>query len=87
MERVCLPEKGLFPSPDEIGLSCTCPDWADMCKHAAAVLYGVGARLDARPELLFALRGVDMRSLSRASQEKAPKQSRNRHIAQILQSQ
>jgi uncharacterized Zn finger protein len=69
MERVCLPEKGLFPSPDEIGLSCTCPDWADMCKHAAAVLYGVGARLDARPELLFALRGVDHAELvSRAGE-------------------
>jgi len=27
------------------------------CKHLAAVLYGVGARLDARPELLFSLRG------------------------------
>lgn len=69
MERVCLPEKGLFPSPDEIGLSCTCPDWAGMCKHVAAVLYGVGARLDARPELLFVLRGVDHTELvSRAGE-------------------
>jgi uncharacterized Zn finger protein len=59
MERVCLPGKGLFPSPKEIKLSCSCPDWADMCKHVAAVLYGVGARLDASPELLFTLRGVD----------------------------
>ena len=50
--------KGLFPTPKEIKLSCSCPDWADMCKHVAAVLYGVGARLDASPELLFLLRGV-----------------------------
>ena len=49
---------GLFPSPDEITLSCSCPDWADMCKHVAAVLYGVGARLDQKPEHLFLLRGV-----------------------------
>ena len=59
MERVCLRDKGLFPSPKDIKLSCSCPDWADMCKHVAAVLYGVGARLDASPELLFTLRGLD----------------------------
>lgn len=52
-------EKGLFPQPSEIKLECSCPDWADLCKHLAAVLYGVGARLDAQPELLFVLRGVD----------------------------
>ncbi len=50
---------GLFPSPDEIHLSCSCPDWAVMCKHVAAVLYGIGNRLDHAPELLFSLRGVD----------------------------
>jgi uncharacterized Zn finger protein len=59
MERVCRDGDGLFPAPHEIKLSCTCPDWADMCKHVAAVLYGAGARLDAAPELLFTLRGVD----------------------------
>jgi len=52
-------EKGLFPQPSEITLKCSCPDWASLCKHLAAVLYGVGARLDAQPELLFVLRGVD----------------------------
>jgi uncharacterized Zn finger protein len=52
-------DKGLFPKPDEIDLDCSCPDWADLCKHLAAVLYGVGARLDDQPELLFLLRGVD----------------------------
>jgi uncharacterized Zn finger protein/biotin operon repressor len=50
---------GLFPSPSEIHLSCSCPDWAVMCKHVAAVLYGVGNRLDHAPEMLFSLRGVD----------------------------
>ena len=56
-------ESGLFPSPKEIDLECSCPDWADMCKHVAAVLYGVGARLDQRPELLFLLRHVDHNEL------------------------
>jgi uncharacterized Zn finger protein len=51
--------KGLFPKPSEIRLACDCPDWAEMCKHIAAVLYGVGARLDQQPELLFLLRNVD----------------------------
>ncbi len=50
---------GLFPRPKEIEMSCSCPDWATMCKHVAAVMYGVGARLDAQPELLFTLRNVE----------------------------
>ncbi|ACL04720.1 zinc finger SWIM domain protein [Desulfatibacillum aliphaticivorans] len=52
-------QNGLFPLAKEISLDCTCPDWAVMCKHVAAVMYGVGARLDENPELLFLLRGVD----------------------------
>ena len=59
MEIVTRKGEGLFPSPREISLSCSCPDWATMCKHVAATLYGVGARLDHEPELLFTLRGVD----------------------------
>lgn len=55
--------QGLFPSPREISLDCSCPDWADMCKHVAAAMYGVGARLDRAPEQLFALRGVDHQEL------------------------
>ena len=51
--------QGLFPGPREMTFDCSCPDWAEMCKHVAAVLYGVGARLDGSPELLFRLRGVD----------------------------
>jgi uncharacterized Zn finger protein len=67
MERVCRDSDGLFPAPREIKLSCSCPDWADMCKHVAAVLYGVGARLDAAPDLLFTLRGVDRAELVSAA--------------------
>lgn len=59
MQIITDPEKGLFPHPKEIKLSCSCPDWADMCKHVAAVLYGVGARLDDKPEELFMLRQAD----------------------------
>lgn len=63
MERICRQDQGLFPKPSEIEFSCSCPDYASMCKHVAAVLYGVGARLDQRPELLFRLRGVDEKEL------------------------
>jgi uncharacterized Zn finger protein len=59
MERICEPDKGLFPKPNEIRMSCNCPDYADVCKHIAAVIYGIGARLDEQPELLFRLRQVD----------------------------
>ena len=50
---------GLFPSPKEIEFECSCPDWASMCRHIAATLYGIGARLDEDPMLFFTLRGVD----------------------------
>ena len=56
-------ERGLFPKPGEIKFDCSCPDWASMCKHVASVLYGVGGRLDDRPESLFLLRGVDTAEL------------------------
>lgn len=59
MDVVTRPGKGLFPEPKQISFECSCPDWAGMCKHVAAVLYGVGARLDQQPELLFRLRHVD----------------------------
>src|SRR5208337_452063 len=70
MDGVCREGDGLFPAPKEIKLSCSCPDWAEMCKHVAAVLYGVGARLDEKPALLFELRGVDENQLlANAGQE------------------
>ncbi|HTJ41593.1 MAG TPA: SWIM zinc finger family protein [Kofleriaceae bacterium] len=63
MERICRAGTGLFPAPAEITFDCSCPDVAVMCKHVAAVLYGVGARLDASPELLFVLRALDHHEL------------------------
>jgi uncharacterized Zn finger protein len=68
MQIVTRHERGLFPTPKEIDLDCSCPDWADLCKHVAASLYGVGAKLDQNPTLLFLLRGVDAADLiSKAS--------------------
>ena len=56
-------DQGLFPHPSEIRFNCNCPDWAEMCKHVAASMYGIGVRLDTEPELLFKLRGVDHQEL------------------------
>jgi uncharacterized Zn finger protein len=64
-------KEGLFPLPKEISFKCDCPDWAGMCKHIAAVMYGVGARLDASPDLLFTLRGVDHQELIAVDAEAA----------------
>ena len=63
MEILTRKATGLFPAPEEIQMKCSCPDWATMCKHVAAVLYGVGARLDQSPELLFKLRSVNHEDL------------------------
>ncbi len=63
MTRLCEEKTGLFPAPKDILFTCSCPDWASMCKHVAAVLYGIGARLDHQPELLFTLRSVDSQDL------------------------
>lgn len=51
---------GLFPSPREISFNCSCPDWAVMCKHVAAVMYAIGVRFDENPFWFFALRGIDI---------------------------
>jgi uncharacterized Zn finger protein len=59
LEQLTDPETGLFPRKKEMKLDCDCPDYSSLCKHLAAVLYGVGNRLDSQPELLFTLRGVD----------------------------
>ncbi len=63
MEIVTDPKNGLFPHPKEIRFNCNCPDWAEMCKHVAASMYGIGVRLDTEPELLFKLRGVNHEEL------------------------
>ena len=63
MEVMTRPQTGLFPRPKQIKLSCSCPDWAEMCKHVSAALYGIGTRLDEKPELLFTLRQVDHKDL------------------------
>lgn len=63
MARICKPGTGLFPSPKEITFDCSCPDYASMCKHVAAVLYGIGSQLDQQPEVLFSLRRVDAKDL------------------------
>lgn len=80
MAVVTHPQTGLFPQPRDIHLHCNCPDWAGMCKHLAAVLYGVGARLDQEPALLFKLRGVDHEDLvsDTLSLPKVPKASGTR---------
>lgn len=61
---------GLFPSPKEIHFNCSCPDWAYMCKHVAAVLYGIGSRLDQNPMLFFELRDLNGQELIRKSMER-----------------
>ena len=85
MERLCRQANGLFPKPSEIRFSCSCPDHATMCKHVAATLYGVGARLDKAPELLFRLRAVDETDLV-ANVGKALPVSRQAPGANVLDS-
>lgn len=60
MQELFQGKDGLFPTPKEISFNCSCPDWALMCKHVAAALYGVGVRLDDQPLLFFELRGIDI---------------------------
>lgn len=84
MERICVPKTGLFPAPQEIKFNCSCPDWASMCKHVAAVLYGVGARLDVQPELLFALRRVDAKDLVTQAGAGLPKAGKKPSAAKVL---
>ncbi len=85
MERICRKGVGLFPSPREIRYECDCPDWAAMCKHVAAVLYSIGARLDAEPELLFLLRNVDARDLVAHAAARMPVPSgKSPHSTKVL---
>src|ERR1700681_4973309 len=84
MERLCRQDAGLFPRPSEIRFTCSCADYASMCKHIAAVLYGVGARLDERPELLFRLRAVDETELLSDLGNTLPDTRTKRDTAQTL---
>lgn len=84
MERLCRQDTGLFPRPSEIRFTCSCPDYASMCKHIAAVLYGVGARLDESPELLFRLRAVDETELLSDLGSALPDTRTTRNTAQTL---
>src|SRR6266550_6337404 len=84
MDRVCREGDGLFPSPGEIKLNCSCPDWAGMCKHVAAVLYGVGARLDEEPQFLFVLRGVDENELIGSAGQDLPLSMTTPGAAKVL---
>jgi len=72
MARLCADQIGLFPAPAAIRFGCTCPDYASMCKHVAATMYGVGARLDHAPELLFALRRVSVDDLLTSALSEGP---------------
>ena len=84
MERICTPGTGLFPEPKDINLNCNCPDWATMCKHVAAVLYGIGARLDQQPELLFRLRRVDAKDLVTQAGAGLPKPKKGPKASKVL---
>ena len=85
MERICRQDRGLFPKPSDIRFSCTCPDGALMCKHVAAVLYGVGAQLDETPELLFRLRAVDEKDLVADPDTALPISHRPLDIGKVLE--
>src|SRR5258706_13719296 len=86
MTRLCEEKTGLFPSPKEILFTCSCPDWASMCKHVAAVLYGIGARLDHQPELLFTLRQVDQQDLIAKAGSDLSKKRKGPTSAKVLAS-
>jgi len=75
MEAVTDRAEGLFPKPKEIEMRCSCPDYAGMCKHLAAVMYGIGNRLDTSPELLFELRAVNHQELIEEALPAAPTRS------------
>jgi uncharacterized Zn finger protein len=85
MERLCRQDKGLFPKPSEIRFSCSCLDGASMCKHVAAALYGVGARLDGMPELLFRLRAVDENDLVSELDEALPLSTQPLETGHVLE--
>jgi uncharacterized Zn finger protein len=85
MERLCRQGTGLFPKPSEITFDCDCPDFASMCKHVAAVLYGIGARLDEKPELLFRLRAVNEKDLIADIDAATPLSKKGPAVGKVLE--
>ena len=63
LDILCSPEDGLLPEPCDWHMSCTCPDWAEPCAHAAAAVYAAGCLIDADPMLLFTLRSIEPAAL------------------------
>ena len=86
LTRLCQEKTGLFPSPKDLVFTCSCPDWASMCKHVAAVLYGIGARLDHQPELLFTLRQVEQQDLIAHAGAELPVKARRPATTKVLAS-
>lgn len=84
MQRLVKPGEGMLPSPREISIACNCPDGASVCKHLAAVFYGIGHRLDTQPELLFVLRGVDQTELVAAATKDSVSQAVRSDAAHAL---
>jgi uncharacterized Zn finger protein len=84
MSRLCAEQTGLFPTPNAIALECSCPDYATMCKHVAAVMYGIGARLDREPELLFTLRNVSAGDLLASVAHDLPSARKRPKSARVL---
>ena len=85
MEIITHQEKGLFPNLEHIKMDCSCYDYADMCKHVAAVLYGVGAHLDEHPEDLFTLRDTNHAELiAKASSADLSKESSDQDATHLM---
>jgi uncharacterized Zn finger protein len=56
----------LLPGPGDLNCHCSCPDWAEPCKHAAAVCYLVADSLDTDPFGILLLRGRSRKEILQA---------------------
>ncbi len=54
----------------DLQTTCSCPDWANPCKHVAAVHYLLGERFDEDPFLMFLLRGRSREQVVEALRER-----------------
>ena len=57
----------LFPKHKDISTECTCPDWANPCKHIAAVYLLLAEEFDRDPFLIFRLRGIERKEILKMS--------------------